>query len=184
METDKSLLRRHIATLRKKCSAEEIRRQSESVFRQVEAMPQFVRASVVLIYWAMPDEIQTHDFIRSHCSGKTFVLPVIEDDHLLLKPFRGEQYLVRHPRWNIYEPQGDCFDDLDRIQLAIVPGIAFDTEGHRLGRGRGYYDRLLPQLSAHKTGVGFDFQLLRHVPFDAHDVAMDSVVVGQSNRRI
>ncbi|MDR1672680.1 MAG: 5-formyltetrahydrofolate cyclo-ligase [Bacteroidales bacterium] len=179
MEIDKNALRRRITILKKKCPAEEIRRQSESVFQQVEAMPQFLRASVILIYWAMPDEIQTRGFIHAHCRDKTFLLPVMEGDHLLLKPFRGEQYLVRHPRRNIYEPQGNCFDDVSRIQLVIVPGMAFDAEGHRLGRGRGYYDRLLPQLSAYKIGVGFDFQLIRHVPCNAHDVPMDNVIVGQ-----
>jgi 5-formyltetrahydrofolate cyclo-ligase len=75
------------------------------------------------------------------------------------------------------EPVGQPFNDYDQVELAVVPGVAFDAEGHRLGRGRGYYDRFLPLLPhAYKLGLCFDFQKVEHVPTDANDIRMDEVL--------
>ena len=68
-------------------------------------------------------------------------------------------------------------DNYDEIQLAIIPGMAFDRAWHRLGRGKGYYDRLLPKLKkAHLLGICFPFQLLDEVPTEPHDVKMQEVL--------
>jgi 5,10-methenyltetrahydrofolate synthetase len=75
------------------------------------------------------------------------------------------------------EPTGQLFTDYYAIGTALVPGMAFDAAGHRLGRGRGYYDRLLPQLhNARTVGVCFPFQRVAEVPTEAHDVTMHLVV--------
>ena len=63
------------------------------------------------------------------------------------------------------------------IELVVVPGMAFDKQGHRLGRGKGYYDRLLPKLTnAYKLGVCFPYQYIEEVPTDEHDIRMDEVL--------
>ncbi len=174
----KEEIRHQIRCLKETISDAEIRHQSETVFRQVERMEQFIRASIILAYWSMHDEIYTHEWIKKHCRKKTFILPVVDGEHLRLKLFAGEQNLLKNAILDLYEPQGEDFKDIYQIQLVIVPGIAFDTSRHRLGRGKGYYDRLLPQLSAYKIGVGFDFQLFKEIPYDKHDVLMDEVIVG------
>jgi 5-formyltetrahydrofolate cyclo-ligase len=76
------------------------------------------------------------------------------------------------------EPIGEVFPEsrYDEITLALIPGMAFDAEGHRLGRGKGYYDRLLPRLSrAYKMGVCFPFQMVDAVPSEPHDQKVDEV---------
>lgn len=79
--------------------------------------------------------------------------------------------------FGIMEPSGELFTDYSRITLAVVPGMAFDSHGHRLGRGKGYYDRFLPLLpQAYKIGVCFPFQLVDDVPIEPTDVVMDEVV--------
>ena len=79
--------------------------------------------------------------------------------------------------FHILEPQGAPFTDSDAIDIVLVPGMAFDAAGHRLGRGRGYYDRLLAAHPAwHKVGVCFPFQRVAEVPIDAHDVSMDEII--------
>ena len=79
--------------------------------------------------------------------------------------------------FSIPEPTGEPVSDLNPITLVIVPGRAFDNEGHRLGRGRGFYDRLLPQLPhAVKAGVCFDCQKLPYVPTDENDIKMNFVL--------
>ena len=82
--------------------------------------------------------------------------------------------------YNLLEPVGPAFADLRRIEVVVVPGMSFDDEGHRLGRGRGYYDRFLEQVpEAYTIGVCYHFQRVAHVPTDPYDRAVDEVV---SNR--
>ena len=75
-------------------------------------------------------------------------------------------------------PTGDVFEQIDSIDLIIVPGIAFDKNMNRLGRGKAYYDKLLKDTNAFKAGVCFDFQIIQRVPAESHDVKMDDVIFG------
>ena len=113
-------------------------------------------------------------------TGHRVLLPVVVGDDLELRLYQGEDSL-RAGAYNIMEPVGPLFppEAYGQIELAIVPGMAFDAAGHRLGRGKGYYDRLLPRLaSAYKVGVCYPFQFIADVPSEEHDVAMNEVVCG------
>ena len=75
------------------------------------------------------------------------------------------------------EPVGRLFNDYPSVDVAVVPGMAFDSRCNRLGRGKGYYDRMLPKLSnAYKIGMCFDFQKLPGIPADDHDIKVDEVI--------
>jgi 5-formyltetrahydrofolate cyclo-ligase len=76
------------------------------------------------------------------------------------------------------EPIGEPFTDYASIDVAIIPGMAFDNKGHRLGRGKGYYDRFLSQLTSKtkKIGLCFPWQLVDVVPTDKNDISMDCVI--------
>ena len=79
--------------------------------------------------------------------------------------------------YGILEPVGEPFTNYHDIDVAIIPGMAFDLAGNRMGRGKGFYDRLLPKLAdARKIGICFSFQLLEHIPTEAHDCPMDIIV--------
>ena len=79
--------------------------------------------------------------------------------------------------YNIMEPTGEVYDDYKEIDLAVIPGVAFDAEGNRMGRGKGYYDRFLPLVpQAYKLGVCFPFQKVDSIPTDEHDIRMDEVI--------
>ena len=80
----------------------------------------------------------------------------------------------------IEEPTGTLFTDYAAIDFIAVPGVAFDRNGNRLGRGKGYYDRLLPRIpSAYKAGICFPFQLVEEVPAEPFDIRMDEVITQQ-----
>lgn len=110
-------------------------------------------------------------------TGKTILLPrVTSETDMELRLYTGPDDLSRGA-FGIMEPCGVLFTDYSRIDLAVIPGMAFDRHGHRLGRGRGYYDRFLPLLPrAYKIGICFPFQLVDTVPTDPTDVIMDEVV--------
>lgn len=80
--------------------------------------------------------------------------------------------------YGIAEPTGELFTDYAAIDLAVIPGVAFDAVGHRLGRGKGYYDRLLPHIGATKIGICFPFQWVEEVPAEPFDICMDEVISG------
>jgi len=100
----------------------------------------------------------------------------LDGNQLRLAQFEGEQSLRRNPSLNIYEPQGGNDVSSQAIELAIIPGLAFDRKNRRLGRGGGHYDRLLSKIDVHKIGVCFDMQVFEAIPDEEHDVAMDEVV--------
>lgn len=177
MRNQKQALRKEIARLKAEFKDSALKlAQSSTVLTALERHPAFQAASTVLLYYSLPDEVNTHAFVRKWSKSKKVVLPVVVGDELELRLFTGEQDLVKGS-YGILEPAGCLFSDYEAIACIVVPGVAFDRRGHRLGRGKGYYDRLLPQLShAYKIGVCFPFQLVPAVPTEESDIRMDAVI--------
>lgn len=172
---DKQALRREIATKKQQYSAPEFLEWSEIIRQKIESLPLFQQASSVLLYHSLPDEVQTHSMLRHWQKNKRCFLPQIQGDHLVVREYEGNESLTRG-QMNILEPTGRVCSDYGQIEVVIVPGVAFDLEGNRLGRGKGYYDKLLPLLSAPAIGICFGFQLVEKVPAEAHDVKMTRVI--------
>jgi 5-formyltetrahydrofolate cyclo-ligase len=172
----KKELRRQIAQLKERCTPEERAYLSGRLLDVLEADPAFKTATTLLLYNSLPDEVNTHDFIRRWSREKRILLPVVKGEELELREYRGEEKL-QPGSFGIQEPMGEAFTDYASIELAVIPGVAFDHQGNRLGRGKGYYDRLLPQLpSARKVGLCFPFQYLAAIPAEPFDVCMDAVI--------
>lgn len=145
--------------------------------QQVEALEEFRRAGTVLLYWSMEDEVQTHAFVNRWYERKCLLLPCVDGDELRLRQYTGPECLKAGEQFGIGEPVGPEFTDLDRVELIIVPGVAFDRSGNRMGRGRGFYDRLLKSTpNAYKVGVAFGFQMVESVPVEEFDVPMNRVI--------
>ena len=107
------------------------------------------------------------------------LLPCVRGEELDIRYFEGKDKLCPGEGFAIPEPVGALFEDLAQIDLILVPGVAFDASGNRLGRGKGYYDKILRQTDAYKLGVCFAFQLLEQIPTEPHDVKMDRVVASK-----
>lgn len=133
-------------------------------------------ASAVLLYASLPGEVPTDGLIASAVGeGKNVVLPLVDGNMLRLKRLDLDKLVPGY--MGIMEPSADS-DDVDpyEIELAIVPGVAFDRQLRRLGRGKGFYDRTLPLLGCSKVGLAFDWQIVDEVPSDPWDVPLDAVV--------
>ncbi len=122
----------------------------------------------------MNDEVSTHQFIEKWSRSKQIVLPVVSNNILELRIYSDPDDLAIGS-YGILEPTGTLFTNYNAIDLAIIPGMAFDSNNNRLGRGKGYYDKLLPMLKATKAGVCFPFQILDEIPTEEFDVKMDLV---------
>ena len=176
----KHLLRQSIRTIKASYSRQELEALSLSLLQRLEHHPRFVEARTVLLYHSLPDEVCTHSFVNRWCGEKEIILPVVVGDDLELRRYTGPESLSLGS-YGILEPSGEPFMDYERITLAIIPGMAFDRIGNRLGRGKGYYDRLLPRLShAYKLGLCFPFQFLdEEIPHEPHDFVMDEVLMSK-----
>ncbi len=159
------------------CSPAERARLSQAVVQRLMLTAAWQRSHTVLLYHSLPDEVDTHELLRQAVAeGKRVLLPVVVGDDLELRPFHATEEL-QEGAFHILEPSGAAVQNLTDIDLAIIPGVAFTPQGQRLGRGRGYYDRLLPRLTqAHKTGLCWPFQLVETIPSEPHDIIMDEVI--------
>ena len=156
--------------------------ESSVVIARLKANPRFLQAHTLLLYSALPDEVQTQALLDELLmAGKTVLLPkVVSSEDMELRRYTGASSL-QSGAYGIMEPVGEVFTDYETIDVAVVPGMAFDAKGQRLGRGKGYYDRFLSKLSTlnaklYKIGLCFSWQIVDEVPSEANDIMMDEVV--------
>lgn len=171
---EKSDIRRKIKNLRMMLSEMEKASAAEEVFSQLEKTAAFMMADTVLMYHSLPDELSTHRFLKKWHDRKRFFLPRVNGVNLEILPY--EETRLELGSFQIEEPIGNDTADVDDIELMVIPAVAFDRKGNRLGRGKGFYDRLLANSKATKIGVGYEFQLLDSIPVEPHDVTMDMVI--------
>lgn len=159
-------------------------RLSQAICRRLMALPEFAAAGCVMSYVDFSSEVHTRPLLRTLWEeGRTVVVPYCAGDELGL--FRLESFDELAPsRFGIPEPRGELRARAERradaaeLELVVVPGLAFDRRGARLGFGRGYYDRFLRRLRPQtlRIGLAFECQLVEQVPLLAHDVPMHMVI--------
>jgi 5-formyltetrahydrofolate cyclo-ligase len=176
IDEQKRKIRKEIKLLKYDYSLQQRKQMSIPILKKLEELPEFKEAKTVMLYWSMDDEVFTHDFVCKWAKEKRVILPCVKGQTLDLKVFKGVENLVDGENYSIPEPDGPVFMAEDEIELILIPGVAFDKQNNRMGRGKAYYDRLLQSLSAFKVGICFDFQVLNHVPIDEHDIRMDYIV--------
>ena len=190
---DKKSLRQYIKEEKRRHGDAELRLLDECLRRKVMEHPRVQSAGTVLLYWSLPDEVSTHTLVETlAAAGKNVLLPRVKDGtELSLHRFTTVRDMLRGA-YGILEPQGEEVSvealaaltqhktdgaEEEADMVGIIPGMAFDAAGHRLGRGKGYYDRLLAKLpQLHTIGLCYPFQLAGSVPSTGTDVAMDEVI--------
>lgn len=147
--------------------------------------PRLAEARIILAYYSLPDEVNTHQLIDDLLAdSKTVLLPTVIGEGLMEWHVYSSKSELKNGAFGIGESAGELYSGFSKYtsssekqMIALVPGVAFDAVGRRLGRGKGYYDRF---LAAHphiyKIGVCFDFQRVMEVPVDEQDVPVDEVI--------
>lgn len=176
IDKQKQEIRKQIRKQKEKYSPEQKKKKSQMIFKKIEELELFSSADIVMAYWSMDDEVYTHDFIQKYLGQKRIILPVVKGDVLILKEFKGITNMITGESYGISEPDGEEFLEIQKIDIILVPGVAFDQTKNRLGRGKAYYDKLLKESNASKIGICFDFQMIDSVPVDEHDIKMDLVI--------
>jgi len=173
----KSQLRQQCRALRKSLGEETRTRASLSICERIQNWPIFQRSETVLTYMPIKSEADLTPLLERH-PQKRWILPRIipEEDHrMVFHPYDARR-LVRHP-FGMAEPAPDSpVIAPEEIQLALVPGLAFDRLGWRLGYGGGYFDRFLKEFKDVSAGVVLHALLLDEVPHTALDVPMQWII--------
>lgn len=174
MKEQKRLLRKQIKEAKSRQHPQELAANSSVLLNHIEQHPRFIAARTVLLYYSLGDEVQTHAFVEKWHTAKKILLPVVRGDILELRHYTGKSCLAEGA-FHIEEPTGTNFTNYEEIELAIIPGVSFDRQGNRLGRGKGYYDKLLPLLQAYNIGICYQFQANETIPSEPFDQRMNEV---------
>lgn len=147
---------------------------STAVFEMLERTAAFLMSDNILMYHSLPDELPTHNFIEKWADRKHFFLPRVNGLNLEILPY--DKSSLKLGAFHIEEPDGDDLYSIDEIDMVVVPAVGYDPKGNRVGRGKGYYDKLLADTRATKVGVGYDFQVVDEIEVESHDIKVDIVI--------
>ncbi|MFM1770638.1 MAG: hypothetical protein RJA22_3167 [Verrucomicrobiota bacterium] len=176
----KAALRRQLLAAARALSPTEAAAAAADLRERLLAQPAWRQARAILLYAPAPEEPDVWPLLDCALrEGRTVALPRHDpgSDTYHAAVIRDPAADLVPGRFGLREPGPDCPEiPLNRLDLALVPGVGFALNGARLGRGKGYFDRLLPGLTGLKCGVAFDCQLVPALPVEAHDAGVDVVL--------
>jgi 5-formyltetrahydrofolate cyclo-ligase len=179
----KARLRQGLLSQRAALTRSEIQQKSAAIAAQVCAMSAFRVSRTIMVYLALRQEVQTASIIaEARRQGKRIAIPVVQGATLVAAELPLAPAQLQRGPYGIPEPRGTvCVVPPEEMQYVVVPGLAFDRCGGRLGFGKGYYDRFLSRLptTTYCCGLAFCMQIVPCVPRMAHDVCMHGVVTEQ-----
>ena len=172
---EKRRMRELLVQKRRVMNAEVRKELSAAILSQLERMTSFHEAKTVLLYYPINNEVDVLPLFKRYKHDKMLLLPVAHRHEMTVSPYEGNDKMHRG-KFHIPEPTTPAYTG--PIDLIVVPAVAFDKAGFRLGRGGGYYDRFIKKHSeATLIGVGYDFQLVDKVPAQRHDQKVHRVIL-------
>jgi 5-formyltetrahydrofolate cyclo-ligase len=159
-----------------------VRKQwDENIFNKLINSELYKKAHTIFSFVSFKSEVDTHNIIKHAIkNGKTICVPKIESKQKGIEIFKIRDFTqLKKGYFDILEPDETCpAADSSEIDLILMPGVAFDKLGGRIGYGAGFYDRFLSNMKkrADKIALAYDFQLLDSIPMDEHDVSIDGII--------
>ncbi|WP_339060974.1 5-formyltetrahydrofolate cyclo-ligase [Tepidibacillus marianensis] len=181
MGLSKQSLRQYFTERRNQLTKEDVRESSEVIIERLLHHPIYQKSNIVMAYLAFRHEVDLTPLIeQAWIEGKQILIPKTDRKSKQMEPYRMESWdEVKEGNYGILEPvQCDKSPfSLHQIELVLVPGLAFDEEGYRLGYGGGFYDRFFDRFTnlPHCIGIAYDFQYITYIPRDKHDYPMKEI---------
>ena len=176
----KKRLRNILLNRIKKQTKQERQEKSKLIEQKLFKLEEFIRAKRIMFYLALDGEVSTENMInKARELGKEIYVPFCDTKEKTLKPCAlNNNSLLKEGPYRILEPQTKNPLTIDKLDLVVVPALAFDKDGNRLGRGKGYYDRFLKKVPKHTQSIGlaFDFQILPTLNTEQNDVPVNKVL--------
>lgn len=178
----KSQIRKRILNNRKNLSTKEVSIKSHIIYEKLIKTKSYSESNYIMVYMDFRNEVETKEIIKHILKdSKIPVIPISipATKELLLSKLTDFSHL-QPGAYGILEPKKDKISPCDPqlIDLILVPGVAFDKSGYRLGYGAGYYDRFISSLKqpVYTIGLSFDLQIIDKVPIDSHDQKLDCII--------
>ena len=179
----KQEIRNNIATILENCSDKKIVNKFKQIEDNLFEFANFLEAKIVLLYVNNKIEVNSRNIIKKCFDfNKIVILPAFDVKTYEMKLMKVDDLdndLITGPK-GILEPDiNRCkIVPVDCIDLAIIPGVAFDEKGGRIGNGEGYYDRFIPKLSVttRKVAIALECQIIQQVPVESHDKYVDIII--------
>jgi 5-formyltetrahydrofolate cyclo-ligase len=176
----KEEVRKELIKLRKNLSKNEILENSEKIKNRLFKMTEFRESSTILFYVSYDNEVYTHKMIKESITiKKNVVIPLTDKKNKILILSKLDSWDdLGLGAYHILEPKKEKIKkiSIDELDLIIVPGVGFDNHGHRIGHGKGYYDNLLKNFEKLTIGLAFEFQIIKNIPIEKHDIPIDKIV--------
>lgn len=178
MSVMKNELRKNIKDLRRNMPSEEVLIKSKKASEFLIKSDIFKNSDCIMLYKALGNETDTETIIREAIAkGKKVALPVTDAKNGRITPFMADaDTSFEKGGFSVMEPQNTAVVQNGEIDVVVVPGIAFDLQGNRIGFGKGCYDMFLEKCSAVKIGLCYDFQVVDEIPTEAFDIKMDYIL--------
>ncbi len=179
MSKDKQSIRREILSVRSSLTKDEVNKRSKLIFENLKKFPIFLSANVIHTYISSKkNEVDTVEIIKYLLSsGKKVIVPVVDKERKILLHSELESLSELKPStFGILEPEIIKEVDIERIDLVLVPAVAVDRRGNRIGFGGGYYDKFLNQVRCPKVALVYDFQVVEEIIPSPGDVPVDFII--------
>ncbi len=180
---DKRTLRSEILNKRKSLSKEEVNDKSSSIAKLLFSTEQYKSSKYIMCYIDFRNEVKTEEIIKTALKdGKNIIIPisVVETRQLLLSQLLDYDKELEAGTYGILEPKKEFIREVapEVIDLVLIPGVAFDRHGYRIGYGGGYYDRFLTRIddSIPKIALAFELQMVSHVSKGKYDIPVDYII--------
>lgn len=148
----------------------------QKIIKKIQNHKNFKIAEKILFYLPIHGEVDLTALFNKYCSEKTFILPRVKGKTLHLHAIKSLRHTTKG-KFSISEPQKHLPiinpRDLDAV---LIPGVVFSEDGHRIGYGKGFYDRLLKKTNCPKIGIAYEIQIVKNIPGEKHDVPMDMII--------
>lgn len=171
---NKNEIRKHIKDLRNNLSIDEVVSKSKKIqITLLNVLKCYDNYKDVFIYNSFKNEVSTKELINKLCETKNVYLPKIIDDKMYAINYTKNSILETNS-FGIDEPKGNI-SNIDNF-ICIIPLLAIDEKGNRIGFGKGYYDKFLDNKNCIKIGLCYDFQIIKGIPCDSHDIPLDLII--------
>jgi len=186
LQEKKIEIRNNIKTMIGKIPDKELAKKTNAIEDNLFDLANFLESSIALLYVDTEGEVKTKSILQKCFDlNKIVVLPAFDNERYemkLMKVDNLEMDLISGSRGVLEPDVNRCkIVPIESIDIAIIPGLAFDEKGGRIGTGKGYYDRFIPKLSntTRKVSLALDKQIIQQVPMDAHDKYVDIIITDE-----
>jgi 5,10-methenyltetrahydrofolate synthetase len=176
-EKEKDLFRKKVLQIRRVMTADERRQKNDRIQRNIMSLPDYQNAEIIMMYLNYWDEAETTGVAEETLKArKKLIIPLCQGETIIPCEIRNVKDDVQSGTFGIREPRSDRLHPVspEEIDLILVPGVVFDRQGERIGFGKGFYDRFLPQLRKDVciVGLAYDCQLVEKIAAEDHDFKM------------